>query len=82
MYLIYVKIKFDNYLIYLMYLIYVKIKFDNYLMYLIYVLFFSQCVRSIQYKKKKKKKEEKKVICQTQIYLFVKVVSKLATIRL
>ena len=66
-----------------MYLIYVKSKFDNYLMYLIYVLFFSQCVRSIQYEKKKKRKEkEKKVICQTQIYLFVKVVSKLATIRL
>ena len=67
-----------------MYLIYVKSKFDNYLMYLIYVLFFSQCVRSIQYekKKKRKKKEEKKVICQTQIHLFVKVVSKLATIRL
>ena len=66
-----------------MYLIYVKSKFDNYLMYLIYVLFFSQCVRSIQYEKKKKKeKKEKKVTCQTQIYLFVKVVSKLATIRL
>ena len=33
-------------------------------------------------KKKKEKEKEKKVICQTQIYLFVKVVSKLATIRL
>ena len=42
-----------------MYLIYVKSKFDNYLMYLIYVLFFSQCVRSIQYEKKKKKRKRK-----------------------
>ena len=43
-----------------MYLIYVKSKFDNYLMYLIYVLFFSQCVRSIQYEKKEKKKRKRK----------------------